>query len=240
MTELQEKIIELRNKGLGYKAIARELDCHRDMVRKISKELGLDGIRGKKCTPKTQEEWKEIFENKYPLFKFLHNYGGIEGYNDIQCRECKTVFKHSGQDMKPSRHKEIQCPVCDRQSRKVSLSEISCKRCGKIFIGTKSHKYCSDVCRRAAKRDIEDTYWKAITLEKLYDRDKGICYICGGNCDWNDIYIDADGNRIIGPNYPTRDHVIPISKGGDNTCDNIKLAHMRCNSVKNNKIVTLP
>lgn len=38
----------------------------------------------------------------------------------------------------------------------------------------------------------------------------------------------------------TLDHVIPLSKGGDNTLDNLRMAHMRCNQRKSSKIQTEP
>jgi 5-methylcytosine-specific restriction endonuclease McrA len=35
----------------------------------------------------------------------------------------------------------------------------------------------------------------------------------------------------------TLDHIIPLAKGGDHTYENIKLAHMICNSYKSDKVV---
>lgn len=34
-----------------------------------------------------------------------------------------------------------------------------------------------------------------------------------------------------GPDYPTIDHVIPLSKGGSHTWDNVKVACGECNCV---------
>lgn len=75
---------------------------------------------------------------------------------------------------------------------------------------------------------------KDITIDKLYDKDKGVCYICGGECDRNDIKLVA-GYWIAGDRYPSIDHVKPLAKGGQHSWDNVRLAHYRCNVIKNDK-----
>jgi 5-methylcytosine-specific restriction endonuclease McrA len=34
---------------------------------------------------------------------------------------------------------------------------------------------------------------------------------------------------------PSHDHVVPLTKGGSNTPDNVRLAHRGCNSSKGNR-----
>ena len=75
---------------------------------------------------------------------------------------------------------------------------------------------------------------KSITLDRLRKRDGDICYICGCLVDDTDI----DGTHV-GAKYPSCDHVIPLSKGGTHTWDNVRLAHMGCNAGKCNKIITV-
>lgn len=60
-----------------------------------------------------------------------------------------------------------------------------------------------------------------MTLDELIERDGGRCHMCGGQVD-----ARSDARR------PTRDHVVPKSKGGRGTDDNIRLAHWRCNQLK--------
>lgn len=72
----------------------------------------------------------------------------------------------------------------------------------------------------------------SITLKALNDRDKGICQICGGLVDFNDIV-----NGHIGRFYPTLDHIVPLSKGGAHTWSNVQLAHMCCNAGKCDRTV---
>ena len=81
--------------------------------------------------------------------------------------------------------------------------------------------------RRRADRygcaDFDDS----ITLRELVRRDLGICQICGDPVDDTDIT-----NGHIGRMYPTLDHIVPLSKGGAHTWDNVQLAHMHCNAGK--------
>ena len=74
--------------------------------------------------------------------------------------------------------------------------------------------------------------FKDITLEALFRRDKGVCHICGGQCDWEDMRYNADGYKIAGDMYPSIDHVMPVSKGGLHAWSNVRLAHRYCNTIK--------
>lgn len=129
--------------------------------------------------------------------------------------------------------------------RKRKEQKHPCPVCGTI---TTRRKYCCRKCAQRANNKTKDhrrrnllanvMVDKDITVEGLFRRDKGICYICGGRCDFEDYTVR--GKYIItGDWYPSIDHVIPISKGGTHSWDNVMLAHRRCNSVKSNKTVEL-
>lgn len=125
------------------------------------------------------------------------------------------------------------------------LATRVCMNCGKNFsiacTGYNSEKYCSSKCQnrwhdrikndRRLRRMINNKHDDDITLEKLYQRDDGVCYLCGNVCDWLDIE-EKDGTVIAGGSYPSIDHVKPISKGGTHTWDNIRLACRACNTKK--------
>lgn len=51
--------------------------------------------------------------------------------------------------------------------RKANREEKACEQCGKLFMGTKAQKYCSNACKSAARR--------AAGL----DCEKRICQLCG-------------------------------------------------------------
>lgn len=115
-----------------------------------------------------------------------------------------------------------------------------CPVCGTT---TDRPKYCCDVCAaKAANRRKEinrrhklrenGAVDHSISLERLIRRDKNICHICGGKCDITDCQT-VDGTFIAGNMYPSIDHVVAVANGGKHQWDNIKLAHMICNSTKN-------
>lgn len=131
----------------------------------------------------------------------------------------------------------------------VSVEKV-CKYCGTPFMTEykKSKMFCSEECahkhshylsklaekRRKGKITALEKLDSDITLPLLFQRDKGICKICGTMCDWKDVE-NKNGFAVVGENYPSIDHIIPISKGGSHTWDNVQLAHKRCNSIKSNK-----
>jgi hypothetical protein len=74
-------------------------------------------------------------------------------------------------------------------------------------------------------------YKSKLSLERLYERDKGVCYLCGIKCDFKDFGYKNNG-RVTGSTYPTREHVTALANGGTDTWDNIKLACFKCNTEK--------
>ena len=119
--------------------------------------------------------------------------------------------------------------------------EHPCPVCGTI---TDRPKFCSDRCRIRASSLLWNTRRRIkmqnamvdedITLHDLFMRDKGICYICGGMCDWDD-HSYKNNHFVSGQTYPTIDHVKPLAKGGKHSWDNVRLAHFVCNSAKGAK-----
>ena len=128
---------------------------------------------------------------------------------------------------------------------KIKLKKL-CKECGVDFeTSHSSMRFCSGYCRKRNKAKSNELkrrkYYQegdtSISLIKLIDRDDNICHICNKICDINDYYVDDNGTIITRNSYPSIDHVIPLSKGGTHTWDNIKLAHRLCNTRKGIKLL---
>lgn len=126
------------------------------------------------------------------------------------------------------------------------MSITLCPVCGCMIFGRRK-KYCSQKCsdtvRNAVTKDKRIKKMKAgrrdaITLKQVYELEEGICYICGKKCDFED-YERRDGAFIAGNYYPSVEHIVPLSKGGTHTWDNVRLAHRICNTLKGAKVAGL-
>lgn len=128
---------------------------------------------------------------------------------------------------------------CDRGRVLVQMEMNFCK-CGRLI--PFGRKVC-DACKQDTKRNIyrraehkrrareRNGFDGTISLEKLYERDHGVCYICNKTCDWQD-FQRINGNFIVGGSYPTVEHVKALCHGGTHTWDNVKLACFACNTKK--------
>ena len=159
-------------------------------------------------------------------------------------RQARRVEAEREAQMKAQRRAEqLSRKVSDRLARRLAIHV--CKNCGTDFCiestGYNSDAYCSSRCQKRWHERIknekrmdklkERPHDTDITLERLFKRDGGVCYICGCPCDWSDI-VEKDGTMIAGDHYPSVDHVKPVSKGGTHTWDNIRLACRVCNTLK--------
>ena len=118
--------------------------------------------------------------------------------------------------------------------------EKKCPICGRVYFSRgDTQKWCSVSCRRKAN-DTDDRkrcrrygvyYDGSFSREDVFERDGYICQICGIKCNPNDY-----GWGTNGATHPTIDHIIPLSKGGTHTWDNVQCACGLCNSRKQDNI----
>ena len=171
---------------------------------------------------------------------------GNEDANRIQRKiVCKECAKEETRKRKEQKHKRIEYEMFMHDVKPVKVRQMGlnvCPVCGALYFanGIKS-KYCSKECMKKQqssysnrhkdfrKRVAKTKESKEITLQALYKRDNGICWLCGKPCD-----ITLDGNDNY---YPSIDHVIPIAKGGKDLWSNVKLAHRICNTMKSDHII---
>ena len=186
------------------------------------------------CSPECQRKPTELKKPKE--LKVKHRKG---------CLHCGSFFMASH---KSKRYCSQECAyqmqlkrMSEERERTKTFIHKRCKECGKHFETTRSKAcYCSEECSNRYENRRKETarrkriakngkvHWD-ISIERLMKRDKSICYLCKGQVDKR---IDPNAD-----NYPSIEHVIPISKGGTHTWDNVQLAHRKCNYLKSDKLL---
>lgn len=120
-----------------------------------------------------------------------------------------------------------KCTVCGNEFKSWQPTQVTCsKKCSRTHANRKKRAY--DKANKSQVVVIDND----ITVEGLFERDKGICHLCGDECNPKDFEI-REGAFIVGPSYPSIDHLVPRSKGGVHSWENVKLAHHYCNTIKN-------
>ena len=177
--------------------------------------------------------------------EFYRTYHHITTHGVGECPICKAMRqeaeveeKRRAQEIRRERAEAKRRESAAQKELRLLLRRHDCPVCG---TSTTRPTYCSDVCMRKANNATHEHRRRArieaamvdrdITVDGLFKRDGGICHLCGGRCDYEDFVV-VNGTTICGDWYPSIDHVIPLSKGGEHSWSNVKLAHRICNSIK--------
>lgn len=170
--------------------------------------------------------------------------------NTLRNKNTRNVFCDACEEAKRTQAKEEarKKKEVDRFARKMKRQAdieterflktilVECAECGKIFSTTNSQKVCcSSKCSRKRannkhdRRLTKDKIVDNVTVDELFKRDKGRCWICGGLCDKSDFTMKGKA-FVAGNNYPSIDHVVPVCMGGVDAWENVRLAHRICNT----------
>ena len=166
----------------------------------------------------------------------------------VACERCReTMAEQAALEKQAEKEERRARAIQNKINRETELSNktraVECVECGKIFLTRRERQVCcSSECtrkrdnRRASHRkdariSIDKRVDRDITTRGLFLRDEGVCWICGEQCDIYD-YKEINGVIVCGEYYPSIDHIVPISDGGEDSWDNVKLAHRRCNTLR--------
>lgn len=155
------------------------------------------------------------------------------------------ICKNCGQKYRAKTRRSMYCSDnCRREADKerkriqygANREEKVCPECGQTFT-TKSSasNFCCKTCslkfarkRKRNKAKIEADLTSEISLKNVFLREKGVCYLCGGICDFQDVII-RDDLLAPGNTFPVLDF---ISK--EKNMATVKLAHYYCKKEKDN------
>lgn len=95
---------------------------------------------------------------------------------------------------------------------------------------TSDEKAYAETMRSLREERVAESLLEKVDLDMLIERDGGVCHICGMKVDKRKKPGSRTAKRGDMSRYPTVDHIVPISRGGETSWSNVKLAHLSCNS----------
>lgn len=223
------------------KQICKCAVCGREFEKKENRKKGIC------CSRECAIEYTKIHHTTRPTNEFTCKNCGKTftlhrtGLKGIFCsHECNVEYMKNEKAKKIEEKQKLKSikiltsilsKIENDKRHEINLTK-ECKECGEIFQAKSGHEvYCSDKCRRKSKNRYHDRRLNkcksrdtSIDLHKVYDKYNGICQMCG-----NRLNFDCDYNS---DEYPSIDHIIPISKGGCHTWDNVQLLCRGCNVIK--------
>lgn len=133
----------------------------------------------------------------------------------VVCSSCGYITKHysNGDCRRCSSKKEY------KRNRKTYLDRFK-----RHYKNNKESYREKKNRRRVLKYSGKYVY---INIYNIYKRDRWKCGICG-------LRVNTKLKHPH-PYSPSLDHIIPLSRGGSHTPENVQLAHLRCNLSKGSK-----
>ena len=225
-----------------------------DEIRKIKREFILQDWRESRIL-----YWKQIRGLSETKAR-TQTYVDIEkldlGGKELVCRICGVFFydnisymgRHIGvRELYCSLNCEAKalfaCLVCGEEYvvglsdsyindplRIIKLQGICSNECLPIYKSRKliDSKYISGAKRRALKYGVG--FDETITRKLVFEKDNGQCYLCK-----IETHLEHSKDNYE-PKLSTVDHIIPISKGGPHTWENVRNCCLKCNITKHDRI----
>ena len=109
--------------------------------------------------------------------------------------------------------------VMDRKAEILEVDE------GRRFRSESEELPCPSVIRLVRYIHVPRRFRRQVTNTFLFARDDYCCQYCGRH-----------RSELKGRQFLTRDHILPISRGGDNAWDNVVTSCSPCNNRKGNRL----
>lgn len=254
------KLADEKEKSGAYKWVCR-CDCGNIVIVGGGNLRNIGGTRScGHCVSKAIPAQEYDDKKRIELSAITKDWEYVRCYNRDKSKHVVRCV-HCGAEKKVIGLLHIsECTVCKREQRRIDEERRkykACAVCGAVFEPSRSDAvYCSERCSEKAykERHVDIVREKSrinkrlrearakdngkidysITLAKLIERDRHICQLCGREVNEND-YVYVGDTFVAGNDYPSIDHIKPLSKGGLHQWDNVQLAHRLCNSIKQNK-----
>lgn len=164
-----------------------------------------------------------------PYDCFTHDYKRPDGYY-IYCKDCRRSYERPRRESAAFKlaKKQYDQKYYRRNQKKRN------QQCAAWYASNpEHHKELREAWKAAhpaqlREYDARRSAWRKgasterVSYEAILERDGYHCHICGGDVLPDDVHFD---------------HVIPLSKGGAHSEDNIRVSHSTCNLRKWTKIL---
>lgn len=162
-------------------------------------------------------------EKEKRISRFTKNKSRSDGL-DARCKSCKRELRQINQEYNKKKSKEWReaNPERFKEKRDAWMQANPQSQNPTRQRWLKKNKFKLRQIRTAYKLRRKEWEVGEVDYDEILFRDGFICHICGEDVESEDISFD---------------HVIPLSKGGKHSMDNIHVAHLRCNVKKNAKLI---
>ena len=155
-------------------------------------------------------------------------YDNLESHSGLMADFCSRLCQETARFECVQCETEYEVGHVNNAKKRIYISGLCSEECLKQFKceqTAKSH-YVSQMKRKAQKFGV--AFDKSITRIDVYQRANGICYMCKQP-------TTLERSEKYNPLFATVDHVVPWTKGGSHTWDNVRLACFRCNVIKKDR-----
>ena len=148
--------------------------------------------------------------------------------NKEKIKEFRKAYRDANREHIRVRANALSCRYEEKRKAYGTLWREANPEYGKNYYRSNLEKYNMAWHKRRALK--KETQVESIDVKKVYLRDDWVCQICYKEIDKELKYPEPMSVSI--------DHIIPLSKKGTHTYDNIQLTHLKCNFAKGNKVLT--
>ncbi len=149
-------------------------------------------------------------------------HGTLNGYNYHKCRcdDCKLAKKNSQIRQSPEFYKDRR-----KNNERYKEQERQRNKRRRLLETRKASNRKYHSSRRAR---LINAFVENVDHSIVFEAVDYICQQCGIACDKEAVYPAKD--------FPSLDHIIPLSKGGEHSYNNVQLLCLECNLRKSDKL----
>jgi len=152
---------------------------------------------------------KEMLKNQHGIT--IGDYSRCKKANGTACEPCKKIAA--------------------KYVRDLWHSDPKYKAKEKEWLKKNPHKRPPRNRDRVRNKGAKHRYY---TRQQIFDRDGYGCYLCNTPVDLSAPHVQGQPGWET---YPHIEHVVPLSLGGEDTLQNVKIAHAKCNMDKGTKLL---